>query len=215
MIRSYQELVKRVPLLKDLSEQGDIESLELLYKNVRPLSCHCSHPFNTSFWQLRKGADMARGDDTSHLKAAVVEWVVDMFGVSDPPLQARSKDERGFANEHTGRLLCPSKYSWDDPAWVFLSFSPYSYYSLVNSWNRECAGIHDGHADYIVTASSWPMFLYANLTCDQDDLEKGLFKGSMLVKASIPTSCIDALLSADMITGLQINIYVSILRYWA
>lgn len=34
LIRSYEELVKRVPLLKDLSEQGDAESLEVLYKNV-------------------------------------------------------------------------------------------------------------------------------------------------------------------------------------
>jgi hypothetical protein len=58
---------------------------------------------------------MARGDDTSHLKTAVVTWVVDMYGASDPPLRARSKDERGFANEHTGRLLCPSEFSWDDP----------------------------------------------------------------------------------------------------
>ena len=31
-------------------------------------------------------------------------------------------------------------------------------------------------------ASSWPMFVYAGLTCDQDNLEKGLFKGSLLVK---------------------------------
>jgi hypothetical protein len=30
---------------------------------------------------------MAWGDDTSHLKATVVGWVVDVFGVSDPPLQ--------------------------------------------------------------------------------------------------------------------------------
>ena len=57
------------------------------------------------------------------------------------------------------------------------------------------------------------MFLYANLTCDQDDLEKGLFKGSMLVKASILTLYIGAFLSADAVTGLQINIYVSILCY--
>ena len=34
LIQSYEELVKRVPLLKDLSKQGDIESLEVLYKNV-------------------------------------------------------------------------------------------------------------------------------------------------------------------------------------
>lgn len=59
---------------------------------------------------------MARGDDTSHLKAIVVVWIVEMFGASDPPLRARSKDERGFMNEHTGRLLCPTEYSWDDAA---------------------------------------------------------------------------------------------------
>jgi hypothetical protein len=50
--------------------------------------------------------------------------------------------------------------------------------------DRVRAGIRNGHNDYCVTASSWPIFLYANLTCDQDDLEKGLFKGSLLVKVS-------------------------------
>jgi len=59
---------------------------------------------------------MARADDTGHLKTAVVGWVVEMFGASNPSLRVRSKDERGFANEHTGRLLCPSEYSWDDAA---------------------------------------------------------------------------------------------------
>jgi hypothetical protein len=34
MIRSYEELVKCIPLLKDLMEQGDAESLDVLYKNV-------------------------------------------------------------------------------------------------------------------------------------------------------------------------------------
>ena len=45
---------------------------------------------------------MARADDTSHLKVAIVSWVADMLGPSNPPLQARSKDEWGFANDHTG-----------------------------------------------------------------------------------------------------------------
>jgi hypothetical protein len=88
-----------------------------------------------------------------------------------------------------------------------------SYYSVINSWNRVRAGIRDGHGDYVVTGSSWPMFLYANLTCNQDDLEKGLFKGSMLVKASTCFIYIDVFLSADTTTGLQIGIYVSIVRY--
>jgi hypothetical protein len=35
MLRSYAELIKRVPLLKHLVEGGDAEALEVLYKNVR------------------------------------------------------------------------------------------------------------------------------------------------------------------------------------
>jgi hypothetical protein len=34
MMQSYGELIKSVPVLEDLSEQGDIKSLEVLYKNV-------------------------------------------------------------------------------------------------------------------------------------------------------------------------------------
>ena len=34
MMRSYEVLVQQVPILKDLGDQGDAESLEILYKNV-------------------------------------------------------------------------------------------------------------------------------------------------------------------------------------
>ena len=54
MIRAYRVLIERVPLLKDLSEQGDAESLNLLYKNVRPSFCHCSLLFNTMFGSYAK-----------------------------------------------------------------------------------------------------------------------------------------------------------------
>jgi hypothetical protein len=35
MLRSYAELVRRVPLLNFVIESGDAEALETLYKNVR------------------------------------------------------------------------------------------------------------------------------------------------------------------------------------
>jgi Family of unknown function (DUF6698) len=70
--------------------------------------------------QLRVGADGARSDDTSRLKTVVVEWVDKMYGASNPPLRGNSKDERGLENDHTGRLLCPSEYSWDDLEYVAL-----------------------------------------------------------------------------------------------
>ena len=54
MIQSYRGLIECVPFLKGLSEQGDAESLNLLYKNVHPLFCHCSHPFNAVFVSCAK-----------------------------------------------------------------------------------------------------------------------------------------------------------------
>ena len=67
---------------------------------------------------MRTGADGARSDDTGRLKTAVVGWVDECFGVSDPLLRADSKVERGLDNDHTGRLLCPSEFSWDDLRYV-------------------------------------------------------------------------------------------------
>ena len=34
MMHSYEELVTRIPLVKTLVEQGGVDSLEALYKNV-------------------------------------------------------------------------------------------------------------------------------------------------------------------------------------
>jgi len=145
LMRSYKELTKRIPLVRTLAEQGDVDVLEVLYKN------------------LRIGSDAARGDDASNLKAAVITWINDLYGPSDPVLKAKSKDERGFANDHTGRLLCPGEFDWDDAS--------------VRS------NIRDGHIHYSVTAQSWPTFCYADLVCDTNDIEKGLWKSTLLIKA--------------------------------
>lgn len=45
--------------------------------------------------------------------------------------------------------------------------------------------IREGHEDYMVTAQSWPNFLYAGYVCDINDVEKGLFKGPILVKVCL------------------------------
>jgi hypothetical protein len=129
--------------------------------------------------QLRTGADGARSDDTSRLKNAVVVWVDKMYGPSNPPLRANSKDERGLENDNTGRLLCPSEYSWDDPACVAFSLA---YVNLLISLGRVRAKIREGHADFLVTADSWPMFLYEDYTCDTNDFEHGLFRSKLLLK---------------------------------
>lgn len=57
---------------------------------------------------------MARGDDAGNLKWAVVGWITDIYGPSNPPLKVDSKAERGLENDFTGALLCPSEWSWED-----------------------------------------------------------------------------------------------------
>jgi hypothetical protein len=42
--------------------------------------------------------------------------------------------------------------------------------------------IRDGHPDYIVTADSWPAFLYPKGKGDILDVEKGLFRSAILLK---------------------------------
>jgi hypothetical protein len=44
------------------------------------------------------------------------------------------------------------------------------------------AKIRDGHPDYAITAHSWPLFLYAGLQAQVDDVEKGLFRSALLIK---------------------------------
>lgn len=45
--------------------------------------------------------------------------------------------------------------------------------------------IREGDGNFTVTAQSWPNFCYAHCTCDINDVEKGLFRGSLLVKVAL------------------------------
>ncbi|KAF7970326.1 hypothetical protein HWV62_24346 [Athelia sp. TMB] len=160
--RSYLKLMEQVPLLRHLLEQGENANIQTLYHNVSPLIPLYAMDSLSNF-QLRVGSDQARGDDTAKLKAATVPWVNATFGASTPPPSPQTKHERGLDNDHTGRLLCPGEFSWDD--------------LTVRSLIRE------GHEDFLVTAQSWPNFMYAGYSCDVSDIENGLMKSVMLVKA--------------------------------
>ncbi|KAG1759968.1 hypothetical protein EDD22DRAFT_781810 [Suillus occidentalis] len=112
--------------------------------------------------QLKRGADAARGDDTSTLKDLVATWINQDF---HPPTLLKSDDKhtRGFVHDICGKLLCPSE--WD--------------------WSNNCVktGIRDRTSDYIVSENSWPLFLYENYAVNLDNLEQGLFKSKILVQA--------------------------------
>ncbi|KAG1836800.1 hypothetical protein DFJ58DRAFT_669374, partial [Suillus subalutaceus] len=69
----------------------------------------------------------------------------------------------GFINDACGRLLCPAELDWNEPGVK--------------------AGIRNHSDGYIVTDLSFPTFLYEKYTASADNLEEGLFKGGILVKA--------------------------------
>lgn len=57
----------------------------------------------------------------------------------------------------------------------------HAYFRL--SSNRVRIKIRDGHSDFAVTNASWPSFCYPhNKQCSSQDIEKGLFRGELLVK---------------------------------
>ena len=115
-------------------------------------------------------------------KKNVVTWVNDPWGPSKPPLSQRTKEGRGFSNEFTSRLLCPSEWRWGDDEQVVYCIEWLARWPLFFRIKRK---IHNDNEDFAVTAQSWPNFLYAGYVCNPLDLEKGLFKGEILVKVWI------------------------------
>ncbi|KAG0694654.1 hypothetical protein DFH29DRAFT_1006133 [Suillus ampliporus] len=118
---------------------------------------------NSILKELRKGTDSARGDDTANLKHAVVSWLMELFHPLDPPLHTTIKDDCGFIHNTTGMLLCPVEYMW----------------SLTSTKEK----IRDRDSDFLVTAYSWLAFLYKDYSFDSANIEKGLFRSTLLLKA--------------------------------
>ncbi|KAI9573051.1 hypothetical protein HD554DRAFT_2013750, partial [Boletus coccyginus] len=116
------------------------------------------------FRELRKGADGAQGDDTSSLKKEVVIWLTDLYAPILPPISPSLKSDHDLDHDVTGRLLCPVEYDWDN--------------AEVRKY------IHERHLHFLVTEGSWLKFLYDDgYQYDPDNLEKGLFKSTLLLKA--------------------------------
>lgn len=63
--------------------------------------------------QIKRGADAARGDDTSTLKDLVATWINQDFHLS-ALLRSNDKQLRGFVHDICGHLLCPAEWDWND-----------------------------------------------------------------------------------------------------
>ncbi|KAG2130264.1 hypothetical protein DEU56DRAFT_914892 [Suillus clintonianus] len=142
--KGYVELTRVLPWLHEkLSDLDDEDSADMLKK-------------------LKKGADAARGDDTSSLKELVATWVNQEFRPS-PLIKPNDKYLRGFANDICGKLLCPAEWDWDK--------------------NSVKAGIRDRTSEYIISENSWPLLVYEKYQYNSDDVEEGFLKSKLLVLA--------------------------------
>jgi hypothetical protein len=72
----------------------------------------CTWCTSIPFFQIRKGASGARGDDTKSLKGVILEWITLKGQALSPPLSRNIKIGRGFNHKRTGALLCPADLDW-------------------------------------------------------------------------------------------------------
>ncbi|KAG2151058.1 uncharacterized protein EDB93DRAFT_1249552 [Suillus bovinus] len=91
----YLALAQAIPWLHSKLVELDIDNCEDMLK------------------KLKRGADMAHGDDTSTLKDLIVTWINQDFQPS-PLLRSDSKQLCGFAHDVSGRLLCPAEWDWSN-----------------------------------------------------------------------------------------------------
>ncbi|KAI6154852.1 hypothetical protein BKA82DRAFT_3967788 [Pisolithus tinctorius] len=163
IFRSCLKLIRWCPSVqKLLNADVDSHQLTMIYRQAG-FACRFSiHSINLIL-QLNSGADGARGDDACTLKPIVAMWLMEQRPTLDPVIDSHSKSMRGFHHEVTGRLLCPVDYDWNCASVK--------------------AAIREFHPDYLVTAYSWPSFLYRNGEYDSKNPTNGLFCGELLIRA--------------------------------
>lgn len=59
--------------------------------------------------------------------------------------------------------------------------SPYLHLTIADE-RRVRQHIRNGHEDFVVTADSWPAFLFPHGQADPEDIEKGLFRSAVILK---------------------------------
>ncbi|KAN0078438.1 hypothetical protein V8E55_010495 [Tylopilus felleus] len=108
---------------------------------------------------ILKLTDGADADDACHLKLTVVTWLTD----ANPRLIVHDKTGRGLYNDTTARLICPVEFNWDDAV----------HRERIRNWDQA----------FLISANSWPRFLYQDGRYDLQHSSEGLFRGNLLMKA--------------------------------
>ncbi|KZT63853.1 hypothetical protein DAEQUDRAFT_679630, partial [Daedalea quercina L-15889] len=120
------------------------------------------------------------------IKISIVQWLAEMVPdqrkLDNLYMDLNLKTQRGLHNDVTAMLLGNVRWDWTD----------------MNVRNM----VLSGTLPYHITCDNWPKFVYSLKDYDPDDLEKGLFRGILLVKAfksifTSPSSADDVAISDD------------------
>jgi hypothetical protein len=119
--KGYTLLLQLVPRLKEMLEDPtvDTDTFNHFIAQVRYF-CVSFLLFNSP--QLQKGANDARSDDVRRAKEEIANWINQTLSPTTP-LSVKQRDDCGFQNDITGRLLCPIELSWDDIEYTIPSAS--------------------------------------------------------------------------------------------
>ncbi|KAF8522529.1 hypothetical protein JB92DRAFT_3110608 [Gautieria morchelliformis] len=152
-------------------QQRVLESYTLLTKHIPALGEYVSEApvakFKELFKELKEGQNSARQADTNSLKYAIVDMIRLQFPESPAlcSLDRKNKALRGFRNDLTGELLCPTTLDWSDDS--------------VREKLRA--------APNLASTTSWPRFFYPKDRYNPTDIAEGLLRGELLAYKLIYT----------------------------
>ena len=147
-----------------------------------PLS-RWSYPELTIKYELQKGANDAHGDDVLSVREAVANWLNKAYPTHSL-LDISSRGNRGIKHKTTGQLLCPIEYDWTDERWaIFVS----CFKSILNHAQSVQAKLRDCNLDegFDFAKNFFVHCFYVNYEGDQENVEKGFLRSTLLVQVYI------------------------------
>ncbi|KIY51866.1 hypothetical protein FISHEDRAFT_70362 [Fistulina hepatica ATCC 64428] len=143
---SYQALKNIIPNIEKKLAESEPEELQAWYA------------------LLLKGADAAKSSHFTNLRTAVAQWINPTLAISptNPPLEFKSRNNRGLSHDRCGYLLSSILHDFNNP--------------------EIAANIRAYHADYRL--NFFCRVLYQNETGDPTNVEAGFLQGALLVKTA-------------------------------
>lgn len=109
----FQELLKICPGLQERLVDSSEEEVKILAGLILIYFRVHGPPYTDIIWQIQKGMNGARSDDTKGMKSTVIDWIT-----LNPALNRKIKSNWGFHNKWMGALLTPAGLDWSVPQWV-------------------------------------------------------------------------------------------------